>query len=215
MNPEYSSLDGVLFNKDLTTLILCPGAKRGSYTIPDGVTTIGGSAFYGCTSLTDVTIPDGITSLDGGTFYGCASLTCMTMPESIIQIGNQVFWGCTNLGRVYFQGNIPSIYFDVFSGSGEVTVYYLPGTVGWAHSFDNRPTALWIPITPNLDSVTEANQLRLVTHSPAPATVRVQRSANLVDWEDWRTVSRDEGPSELRDPDARTRPYRFYRGIEE
>jgi hypothetical protein len=50
-----------------------------------------------------------------------------------------------------------------------------------------------------------------LTHSPAPATVRVQRSANLVDWEDWQTVSRDEGPSELQDAEAGSTPYRFYR----
>jgi len=53
------------------------------------------------------------------------------------------------------------------------------------------------------------------THSPAPATVRVQRSVNLVDWEDWQTVSKDEGPSELQDSEAGTTPYRFYRGVEE
>ncbi|MCL4180070.1 MAG: hypothetical protein KJ072_20275 [Verrucomicrobia bacterium] len=48
-----------------------------------------------------------------------------------------------------------------------------------------------------------------------PATVRVQRSANLVDWEDWQTVSRDAGPSELQDTEAGTTLYRFYRGVEE
>ena len=41
-NPAYSSVDGVLFNKSQTTLIQCPGAKTGSYTIPNSVTSIGG-----------------------------------------------------------------------------------------------------------------------------------------------------------------------------
>ena len=64
---------------------------------------------------------------------------------------------------------------------------------------------------PNLPSVSSDNPLRLVTHSPAPATVRVQRSANLVDWEDWQTVSKDSGPSQLQDAEAGSTPYRFYR----
>ena len=54
-NSHYSSdASGVLFNKDKTTLVQCPGAFSGSYAIPDSVTSIGMSAFEDCTSLTDV-----------------------------------------------------------------------------------------------------------------------------------------------------------------
>ena len=56
-NSHYANdASGVLFNKDKTTLVQCPGAISGSYAIPDSVTSIGSSAFYGCTSLTSVTI---------------------------------------------------------------------------------------------------------------------------------------------------------------
>ncbi len=74
-NPNYCSVDGVLFNKDKTTLIQCPGGKAGAYTIPDSVTTIGDSAFYYCTSLTSVTIGDSVTSIGYRAFYDCDSLT--------------------------------------------------------------------------------------------------------------------------------------------
>lgn len=60
-NPAYSSVDGVLFNKNQTKLIQCPSAKAGSYTIPDCVTSIGDDAFYECTRLTSVAIPDSVT----------------------------------------------------------------------------------------------------------------------------------------------------------
>jgi len=63
LNPFYSSLDGILFDKNQTTLIQCPGAKAGSYTIPNSVTSMGDSAFRECTSLASVTIGDSVFSI--------------------------------------------------------------------------------------------------------------------------------------------------------
>ena len=63
LNPAYSSADGLLFNKSVTTLIQCPAGKVGSYVIPGSVTSIGELAFAHCASLTGVTIPDSVTSI--------------------------------------------------------------------------------------------------------------------------------------------------------
>ena len=74
-NNDYSSdASGVLFNKDKTTLVQCPGAFR-EYAIPDSVTSICNHAFYGCESLTSVTIPNSVTSIGSYAFYNCTSLT--------------------------------------------------------------------------------------------------------------------------------------------
>ncbi len=71
-NPNYSSQDGVLYNKDKTTLIQCPVSKSGSFTIPTSVNSIGGEAFALCRNLTNVTIPLSVTSIGSEAFSGCS-----------------------------------------------------------------------------------------------------------------------------------------------
>jgi len=84
-NTKYSSLDGVLFNKTKTELIQYPGGKTGAYTIPNSVTSIGGSAFAGCNSLTSVTIENGVTSVGDEAFDGCKDLTILGVPGSFAE----------------------------------------------------------------------------------------------------------------------------------
>ena len=74
-NSHYSSdASGVLFSKDKTTVVQCPGTLA-ACMIPDSVTSIVGYAFAGCTSLTNVTIPDSVTSIGYDAFSYCKSLT--------------------------------------------------------------------------------------------------------------------------------------------
>jgi hypothetical protein len=80
---SYSSSDGVLYNKDKTELIICPGGKTGAFTIPNSVTIIGGYAFSGCSSLTSVTIPNSVTIIGGYAFSGCSNLTSVTFAGTI------------------------------------------------------------------------------------------------------------------------------------
>ncbi len=100
-NPNYSSdKNGVLFSKDKTTLIQCPGAYSGDYTIPDSVKTIGEDAFSYCYSLTSVTIPDSVTTIDNDAFRNCDSLTSVTIPDSVKTIGYNAFDSCDSLTSV-------------------------------------------------------------------------------------------------------------------
>jgi hypothetical protein len=122
-NPNYASLDGVLFNKNQTTLIQFPGGKAGSYPVPGGVKTIGYEAFSYCTSLSNVTIP-----------------------ISVSYIEDSAFIACTSLKGVFFKGNPPGFRYFVFVGANNTTVYYLPGTTGWGTTFADRPTRLWNPL---------------------------------------------------------------------
>ena len=74
-NPSYRSIDGVLFSKDQTILVCYPeGKTETTYTIPEGVTSIGDDAFEYCSSLTSIEIPSSVTSIGYGAFDGCRSL---------------------------------------------------------------------------------------------------------------------------------------------
>ncbi|MDY4514774.1 MAG: leucine-rich repeat domain-containing protein, partial [Paludibacteraceae bacterium] len=63
-----------------TNLLACSAAATGEITIPNSVTSIESSAFYGCSSLTSITLPNSVTSIESSAFYGCSSLTSITLP---------------------------------------------------------------------------------------------------------------------------------------
>jgi len=86
-NKAYSSEDGVLFNKDKTSLIQFPESKRGEYIIPNSVTEIGECAFRYCKRLTSLTIPNSVTTIGEKAFDSCRGLTEIineaTVPQKI------------------------------------------------------------------------------------------------------------------------------------
>ena len=142
-NPNYSSLEGVLFNKDQTTLIQCPNGKNGAYTVSDSVTSIGLLAFAGCSSLTSIKIPDSVTSMGQHAFSECRSLTSITIPDSVTEIGGGAFLHCRSLTDVYFKGDAPKLPGgNAFSDPS--VIYYKPGTKGWTNPWSGRPTKEWV-----------------------------------------------------------------------
>ncbi len=109
-NPNYCSIDGVLFSKDKTKLIQYPiGNTRTTYTIPDSVTSIGQYAFYTCSKLTSVEIPDSVTSIDYYAFRDCTSLTSIEIPDSVTSIGGSAFYGCYNLTSIEIPDSVTKI----------------------------------------------------------------------------------------------------------
>ena len=113
-NAYYKSVDGVLFNKEGTTLICCPGGKSGDYTIPSSVTSIGMYAFYKCKSLSSVIIPSSVTSIDIAVFQECTSLSSITIPSSVTSIGGNAFNSCKSLTSVTIPSSVTSIGINAF-----------------------------------------------------------------------------------------------------
>ena len=152
-NAVFSSENGVLFDKNKTALICYPSGKtENNYSIPDSVTSIGNSAFSGCTSLTSVTIPNsvtdigssafddctslktvtipnGVTYIDYCTFSGCASLTSITIPDSVTRIGGSAFRECISLTNITIPNSVTYIYDDAFSDCTSLISITIPDSV--------------------------------------------------------------------------------------
>ena len=93
--------------------------------IPNGITSIGHRAFYGCSGLTNVTIPNSVTSIGHSAFSGCTGLTNVTIPNSVTSIGNSAFSGCTGLTSIEIPNSVTSIgnwAFNNCSGLTNVTI---------------------------------------------------------------------------------------------
>lgn len=135
-NSNYSSQDGVLFNKDKTELIQYPiGNERTTYDIPNIVTSIGDYAFEGCTSLTSVTIGNGVISIGESAFEGCTSLTSITIPDSVTSISDSAFLNCTSLTCITIPDSVTSIGWSAFSGCTSLTNVTIPDSVTEIGSF--------------------------------------------------------------------------------
>lgn len=97
-NPNYSDIDGVLFDKNHTELLSYSKDKICSkYVIPDTVTTVGVNAFYECKDLSEVKIPIEVTSIETGAFYLCEKLNNINIPDNVVRIGQSAFSGCTSI----------------------------------------------------------------------------------------------------------------------
>ncbi len=124
-NSVYDSRNNCNALIETATNTLIQGCNNS--TIPDGVTSIGSGAFYGCTGLTNVTIGTGVTTIGNSAFYNCTSLTSITIPDSVTSIGMYVFQGCTNLATVNVKAtSVPTGGSNMFLNCSSSLVIYVP-----------------------------------------------------------------------------------------
>ncbi len=128
-NPNYCSLDGVLFNSYKSELITFPEGKAREYQIPNSVRRIGDGAFIGCSGLTSVTIPNSVTRIGERAFGGCSSLTSVTIPNSVTNIGNAAFADCSGLTSIEIPNSVTNINRSAFAGCSSLTSVTIPNSV--------------------------------------------------------------------------------------
>ncbi|MDR0605491.1 MAG: leucine-rich repeat domain-containing protein [Bacteroidales bacterium] len=128
-NPNYSSVDGVLFNKQKNTLIQYPSGKTGSYSIPYSVAVIENYAFFSCTGLTDIIIPNSVTAIGEVAFASCSGLTSVTVPNSVTMITDWAFSACSSLTSVTIPNSVIGIGNHAFSSCRSLTAIDIPNSV--------------------------------------------------------------------------------------
>jgi len=128
-SPVYEVRDGVLYDKQQKMLISYPGAKVGTYVIPDDVLLIGEKAFNMCGGLTGVTIPNGVTGIGMQAFSECDGLTDLSIPDSVTDIGIFAFSRCNGLTEMIIPDSVTKIDNGIFSNCSSLTRVTLPNNV--------------------------------------------------------------------------------------
>ncbi len=147
-NNNFSSIDGVLYDKTGTILVYYPVAKENTYyVIPDGVTTISKYGFKGSKNLIDIYMPLTLTTIDEYAFMNCSNLLSITIPSSVTSIKEGIFSSCENLteltlpfiGKNKTTGQVLGILFSSSYFNGGVQIQqksgaliatrYLPGNL--------------------------------------------------------------------------------------
>ena len=146
-NSCFCSLDGVLYTKDMKTLVLCPLCKS-SITIPESVTCIGEHAFAGCFQITEIKFPAHLTAIKSYAFHGCGIREAL-IPESVKNIENGAFYCCRNLSIIKLPDGITEIAGYTFDGCHDLTEVSIPDGVTkiGSYAFDScaKLSAVFIP----------------------------------------------------------------------
>jgi hypothetical protein len=193
-NPDYSSADGVLFDKNLSTLIQYPGGLANAYTVPENVSIIETGAFAYC------------------------NLTNVLIPASVTNIGDYSFEYCSKLSAVNFLGNAPALGGgDVFEGDS-ATVYYEAGTTGWGSTYGSLNTSAVNSSGPfaHITGVgVQNNEFGFTINGSSHLVVMVEACTNLAKpiWSPMATNTLTGGSSHFSDPQWTSYQGRFYRVV--
>lgn len=122
-NTHFIVEDGVLLDINKTTLICCPGGRKGKYELPSTVKVIEEYAFYNCKGLTSIVLPEGLTTIRTASFTYCSLLDKIILPSTVKTIGKSAFVGCSGLQAFVSRSHTPPI---ITSEAFSTDTYSLP-----------------------------------------------------------------------------------------
>lgn len=108
-NEYFCSVDGVIYTKDMKTVVFFPPAKEGEYKVADTVETIRTKAFYKCTKVTKVTLPDTVKEIQEKAFFRCEAITEINLPDTLTLIGKDAFSYCYGLTEITIPESVTNI----------------------------------------------------------------------------------------------------------
>ena len=151
-NETYSSINGLLYSKDKTKLMIVPKGLTGEFNIPEGTLIVGASSLVDCTELTKVTIPNSVTEIERYAFQYCSkleeveigtgvtsigfsafenlkSITSITVPGNVKYVSDCAFMNCTSLKELIFEEGVEYIEDYIFYGSDNLETLSIPHTL--------------------------------------------------------------------------------------
>ena len=129
-NAAYCSYDGALYTigaDGAKTLIFCPTAKAGVYTVKAGTTAIGDTAFSHCAKLTDIILPESLKTIGSNSFENCTGLTRIDLPENVTSVDRYPFSGCTDLKELTVSSNTQFVKYEAIPDT-TCNLYVIKGT---------------------------------------------------------------------------------------
>ena len=144
-NSNYDSRDKCNAIIETASNTLIAGCK--TTIISNSVTSIGESAFNGCSGLISITIPNSVTSIGNGAFSGCSDLTYVSLGQNVTSIGNETFFGCTSLTSIIIPNSVTRIGAGAFYNCSSLTTV----------TFNNSMTSIGGSAFRNCSSLTSVN----------------------------------------------------------
>ena len=108
-NEYFCSIDGVIYTKDMKTIVFFPPAKDGDYKAADGVETIRTKAFYKCAKITSITLPETIKTIEEKAFFRCEAMATINLSNSLTFIGKDAFTYCYGLTEITIPSSVTQI----------------------------------------------------------------------------------------------------------
>lgn len=160
-NEKFTSVDGVLYSKDKTKLVVFPAGREGKFTVPDGVEVIGDYAFDHCYGLTEINMHNSVTKIGLHAFSFCWNAEKIRLSDRLLSLGAEALSHCDSYTEIHLPATLNSIGDDAVLGRTSSTdgskeyyftdgIYCVPGTYSY-----NYVKKLGVEVSDDVRSITD------------------------------------------------------------